>query len=72
MEKRFRIIIGSPIDYEELVAYIWIDNEEIALVQKEEGVDRMRVEFFEERIKTNLYLDVFIEALQAAKNELLK
>ncbi len=72
MEKRFKIIIGSPIDYEELVAYIWIDNEEIALVQKEEGIDKMKIEFFEEKIKVDVYYDIFIEALTEAKNQLMK
>ncbi|MEZ0007091.1 hypothetical protein ABH942_002469 [Flavobacterium sp. 28YEA47A] len=72
MEKRFQIIIGSPIDYEELVAYIRIDDEEIAMVQKDEGIDKMKIEFFEDKIKIDLYLDVFIEALKEAKVELLK
>jgi hypothetical protein len=72
MEKRFQIIIGSPVNYEELVAYIWIDGEEVALVQKEEGVDRMKVEFFDEKINVNVYYNDFIEALKEAKNELMK
>lgn len=72
MENKFQIIIGSPTDYEELVAYIWINEEEVALVQREEGIDKMKIVFFEEKIQTELYLDVFLKALQEAKNELLK
>lgn len=72
MENKFQIIIGSPIDYEELVAYIWINGEEVALIQKEEGIDKMKIEFFEEKIETEIYLDFFIKALQEAKGELLK
>ncbi len=72
MEQKFKIIIGSPLDYENLVAYIWINNEEIALVQKEEGNDNLIIEFFEEKINTKIYFDIFIEALLCAKSELLK
>lgn len=70
--KNYRIVIGSPVDYEELTAYIVINGEYIALVQKEEGNDKMIVEFFEEPIKTKIYFDDFIEALQEAKTLLLK
>ncbi|MDR2008633.1 MAG: hypothetical protein LBQ34_06655 [Alphaproteobacteria bacterium] len=72
MQNKFQIIIGSPTDYEELVAYVWINGEEIALIQKEEGIDKMKVEFFGEKIKVELYLDIFIKALQEARNELMK
>jgi hypothetical protein len=70
--KNYQIVIGSPIDYEELVAYIWINGEEIAVVHMEEGIDKMKVQFFEENIKTDIYLDTLLEALQEAKRELLK
>jgi hypothetical protein len=69
MEKNFRIIIGSPIDYKNLVAFIWINNREVALVQNEKGNDNFTVEFFEEKFNCNV--DVFIEALLQAKSELL-
>lgn len=72
MEKKFQLIVGSPLDYEELVVYIKIDEKYIALVQKEEGVDKMKVEFFEEKISTDIYLDVLLDALREAKNELNK
>lgn len=72
MAKRYQIIIGSPLDYEELVAYIRFDGEFIALVQKEEGIDKMKIEFFEEKIKVNIYYNEFIEALNEAKIELMK
>lgn len=72
MERNFEIIIGSPINYNELVAYIWINGEEVALVQKEDGIDEMKVELFEERIGVVIPLDTFIEALNEARNELTK
>jgi len=36
-KRKYEIIIGSPIDYENIVAYIWMNDEQIALVQMEEG-----------------------------------
>jgi len=72
MENKFQIIIGSPVDHEELVAYIWINGEEIAIVHKEDGVDKMKIKFFDEKIRTEVYLDIFIEALQDARKELMK
>ena len=71
-ENGYNTVLGSPINYEELVVYIWINGEEVALVQKEEGPDKIVVEFFGEPIKTKIYYDVFLEALQAAKEELLR
>jgi hypothetical protein len=70
--KQYEIIIGSPIDYDNLVAYVRIQNEHVALVQMEEGRDKLKIEFFAEEIKTPIYFDVFMEALNEAKKELLK
>ena len=72
MKKRFQIIIGSPVDYEELVAYIVIDEQHIALLNQDDGKDKIKIEFFEEpRIKV-LDLDIFMEALIEAKRALMK
>lgn len=70
--KNYQIIIGSPVDYEELTAEIVINGEYIAIINQDEGIDKMKIEFFEAPIKTQLYLDEFIEALQAAKKALLE
>ena len=70
--KKYLLIIGSPIDYEELVVYIEVNNERIALLQKEEGENNMKIEFFGEQIKSEIYLDVLLEALSEAKKELMK
>ena len=72
MEKRFQIIIGSPLDYEELVAYIVIDGKHVALLNQDEGKDKIKIEFFDEPKLGKIDFDVIIEALQEAKNELLK
>jgi hypothetical protein len=70
--KNYEVIIGSPNEYEQLVAYIWIDNEQAAVVQKEEGIDKMKIEFFNEPIITQIYLNDFTKALEEAKIELSK
>ncbi|HTN45699.1 MAG TPA: hypothetical protein VL098_05075 [Flavipsychrobacter sp.] len=72
MENRFEIIIGSPLDYNELVAYIVIDGEHIALINQDEGKDKLLIEFFDEPKLKKIDFNVFIEALQKAKNELVK
>jgi hypothetical protein len=70
--KNYRIVIGSPVDYEELTAEIVINDEYIALIQKEEGNDKMVVEFYEKGVKTKIYYSDFVAALQEARELLLK
>jgi hypothetical protein len=70
--KNYELIIGSPVDYDELVIYIQIDNKHVALVSKDKGVDKMEVEFFSEIATSKICLDDVISALQEAKEELAK
>ncbi|MCP3660428.1 MAG: hypothetical protein GY830_09040 [Bacteroidetes bacterium] len=72
MNKSYQIVIGSPPDYEEITISIRINREEICILQKEEGPDKIKIEFFDEPVQTEIYYDVFIEALKEAKEELLK
>jgi len=72
MDQDYQIVIGSPPDYEEITISIRINGEEICILQKEEGLDKIKIEFFNEPIETEIYYDVFIKALQEAKEELLK
>ena len=69
--ERYQIIIGSPVDYEELVAYISINGQDVALLSQEEGVDKLKIEFFDEPKIKKIDYQVFLEALQAAKKHLL-
>jgi len=71
MKENYELTIGSPNEYNDLVVYIWVNDEQIAIVQQEEGKDKLRIDFFEEPISTKIYLDDFIEALNAAKKEIL-
>lgn len=69
--KNYEIIIGSPVDYEKLVAYIVIDGKHVALINQDEGRDRMKIEFFDEPKLNEIYIDDFIEALEEARKSLL-
>jgi hypothetical protein len=68
----FEIIIGSPIDYEKLVAYIIIEGKHVALINQDEGFDKLKIEFFEEPKVKEVDFDLFIKALHAAKRALLE
>lgn len=70
-KERFQIIIGSPVDYEELVAYINIDGQDIALLNQDEGVDNLKLEFFDEPKVKEVDYQIFLDALQAARKQLL-
>lgn len=72
MKGTYEITIGSPLDYNELVAYIWLNGEQIALLQKEEGSENIIIEFLDEPIESKIYLDSFLDAINEAKVELLK
>lgn len=71
MKKRIEIVIGSPVDYKELVAYIYIDKTPVALVNQDEGVDNLTLEFFDDPKLTQIGFDIFLEALLKAKETLL-
>jgi hypothetical protein len=72
MEKRVQIIIGSPLEYQELVAYIVLDGEHVALLNQDEGKDKIKIEFFDEPKIKKIDFNLLIEALKEAKNELMK
>ncbi|HRH39557.1 MAG TPA: hypothetical protein PK760_14505 [Flavobacteriales bacterium] len=70
--QRFQIIIGSPVDYEELVAYIRIDDAQLALLSQDKGKEHLEVVFFQEIELHRVDYDVLLAALEAAKRLLLK
>jgi len=72
MGKKVEIVIGSPTDYEKLVAYIVIDGKNMAMINQERGVDNLVIEFYDKPEIKEVDFDLFIEALYKAKNELLK
>ncbi|MCC3160545.1 hypothetical protein LJ737_25130 [Hymenobacter sp. 15J16-1T3B] len=68
MNRPYRIVIGSPVDYEELVAYIVINGVYVALLDQDQG--ELNVTLLSE-VK-GLPFDVLVEALQEAKRQLLQ
>jgi hypothetical protein len=70
--ENYKIIIGSPVEYEELTADIVFGNKYVARVQMENGKDSMILEFFEETAMQKIKLDDFLDAIAAAKDLLLK
>ena len=70
--KPFQIIIGSPPEYNELVAYIRIDGEQVALLSQDKGKDALEVIFFDETALRQVQFEVLVAALNAAKEELLR
>ena len=70
--KNYNVVIGSPVDYEEVTADIVINNKYIARVQMENGRDKMVLEFFKETALQKVGLNDFLGAVAEAKELLLK
>ena len=70
--KNYDVVIGSPVDYEELTADIVIEDIYIARVQMEGGRDDMVLEFFEDAALQKVRLNDFLDAIAEAKVLLLK
>lgn len=69
--KKYRIDIASPVDYEEVVAQIVIDDQDVALINQDNGLDKLLIEFNWNEGKKPLDYDVFTEALKDAKAALI-
>lgn len=44
-KSKLKVIIASDVDYENLIAEIYFDNEFVALLQQEDGVHNLKIEF---------------------------
>jgi len=64
-----KIIVSSDVDYESLIAEIYFDDILIALLQQENGINDIRIEF-SSYINT-INFDWFQNALNEAKKKLL-
>ncbi len=65
----------SDLDYEEMVADICYDNQTVAMITQENGIDNMEIEIYphdEQKKSWNFPLDDFIEVLAVAKKGLIK
>jgi hypothetical protein len=75
IDKRFEVVLASPPDYEELTAEIYFNGKFVALVNQENGRERLEVEFpkaeFDETaIIRAVDLNGFLDALEFARNRL--
>ena len=71
-DKGLAIVIGSPIDYDNLVAYIWVDGKQICLLQQEEGKNKFKLEFNTHSAEVVVDFDLFLRGLEEAKQCLLQ
>jgi hypothetical protein len=72
MDKKYYVIIGSPIEYDYVTADLVVDGKYIARIQIEAGKDKMVIEFFENAANQRVDLNDFIAAISEAKELLLK
>lgn len=75
MRNKFRVLLISDLDYEEMVAEVCYENSTIAMITQEKGVDHMEIEIFpqvEGMPSWKFTLDDFLYALQNAKKGLIE
>ncbi|MBA3604321.1 MAG: hypothetical protein H0W50_11955 [Parachlamydiaceae bacterium] len=46
MESKFKIIMSSDIDYDELCAEIYYENQFIAIINQEKGLENLEIEIY--------------------------
>lgn len=71
------ILLSSDCDYEKLVAEIRCDGKFIALLNQDEGIDKLKIEFpgnvvLEEMVLRKIDLRVFEKGLELAKKRLIE
>ena len=71
-----KILICSDVDYDHLIAEIYLGDKFVALISQEAGKDKLQIEF--PRIGLNqaavcekLELDYFLSAVEEAKRKLI-
>lgn len=72
MNPRFRIVVGSDPEHEDLVGEIYFDDQIVSILSQESGIERVEMEFIP---RTDgrpwlFQLTEFEEALAAVKNRL--
>lgn len=75
MDNKFRILLVSDLDYEEMVADICYQDDTVATITQEKGVDKMEIELFppfESQSSWKFNLEDFLKALQNAKKCLIE
>lgn len=70
-KSKYSIEIGSPPDYEELVAYIIIEGQEVLLINQDNGVDDLKIEILENKSIKRMELMEFQDAISKATKILI-
>jgi hypothetical protein len=66
-DKGLSIVVGSPVNYDNLVAYIRVDGKKICLLQQEEGKDKFKIVFDTYSTEVVVDFDLFLRGLEEAK-----
>ena len=74
MQERLKILICSDLDYEKLVADVAYDNQTVATISQENGIDKMEIVIFPpDTIDAwSFPLDEFVEIISFAKKRLVE
>jgi hypothetical protein len=70
MNKRFSVKLCSDFDYEDMVVDISIDNNTIAILNMDKGVENMEIKFIpvgDDLLEFNVPLNDFIDVILFAK-----
>lgn len=72
MNPRFRITVGSDIDYEDLVGDLYFDDQIVCILTQEEGFQAMQLQLFGPPVgrNWNFAFAEFEEALAALKKRM--
>jgi hypothetical protein len=66
----YRIEIGSPVNYEKLVAYVIVDEKYLCILSQDNSIEQLEVHFINEE-EVKIEYSKLIEALDVAKRSLI-
>jgi len=74
MKNEFKIVISSYVDYEDLCAEIYFDNQFVAILTQEEGFENLLIEIYppENKKHWSFKFSDFEAILKKAKEQLWK
>ncbi len=74
MESKFKIIMSSDIDYDELCAEIYYENQFVAIINQEKGLENLEIEIYppQETKFWHFKYSEFEEILKQARKTLCK
>ena len=74
MNSRFIVELSSDLNYEEMVVYISLDEEHIATLNCEKGIDNLELELFPVNAKKKILIpfEDYLSALVFARKTLIQ